>query len=394
MTSDELTLRRRARMLALQFAAVIAVIIALVGTVAYVLVSASIAEATDRALSISGADLRGDEAPADTWVITVRDGRTQSSKPLPEGLPDTAALDSARDAGGPVDTSVSADGRSFAVRTRVDGDLLVQVAIDQHESDEERTRLAWSLVIAGAVGVAASAVGGYLLSRRAMRPLTEALARQRRFVADASHELRTPLTLLSTRVQLLRRRIDAQAPPERLRTEADAVVADTAALTAILEDLLIAADDRRSAVGVVDVAEIAREVATAARAEAEAAGIALAVDAPAPAAADVDEAPLRRVLFSLISNALDHARSSVTVHVVTDVRSVRIDVADDGDGFREDDRPFERFASDRANAVGPAHYGLGLALVAEVVNRYGGTVRVAHERPGGVVEATLPRSSS
>lgn len=379
-------------MLALQFAAVIAVIIALVGSVAYALVAASISEATDRALSISGEDLRGDEAPADTWVITIRDGRTESSKSLPAGLPDTAAFDRARAAGAPVDTTVSADGRSYAVRTRVDGDLLVQVAIDQHESDEERTRLALSLIGAGVVGVAASAVGGYLLSRRAMRPLTEALERQRRFVADASHELRTPLTLLSTRVQLLRRRIDAQAPPERLQTEAEAVVADTAALTAILEDLLIAADDRRSAVGAVDVAAIAREVATAARAEAEAAGIALAVHAPASAAAAVDEAPLRRVLFSLISNALDHARSSVTVEVVTDARAVRIDIADDGDGFREGDRPFERFASDRANSAGPAHYGLGLALVAEVVNRYGGTVRVAHERSGGVVEATLPRS--
>lgn len=392
MTAEDLALRRRARRLALQFAAVIAVIVALVGTVAYVLVTASLAEATDRALSISGEDLRGDEAPADTWVITVRDGRTQSSKPLPAGLPDTAALDSARDSDGPVDTTVSADGRSFAVRTRVDGDLLVQVAIDQHESDEERTRLVWSLIGAGAVGVAAATVGGYLLSRRAMRPLTEALERQRRFVADASHELRTPLTLLSTRVQLLRRRITADSAPDRLHAEADAVVADTAALTAILEDLLVAADDRRAVVGAVDVAAIAGEVVTAARAEAEAAGVTLVLDSPSPAVAAAAEAPLRRVLLSLISNALDHARSAVTVTVHAEPRTVVIRVADDGDGFRDGDRPFERFASDRTSGAGPAHYGLGLALVADVVNRYGGTVRVVQELPGGVVEATLPRS--
>lgn len=392
MTAEELALRRTARRLALQFAAVIAVIVALVGVLAYALVAASVAESVDRELSISGQDLRGDEAPADTWVTTVRDGRVTSSKTLPEGLPDTAALDQAGRTGETVDTEVSADGRSYAVRTRVEGGLLVQVAIDRHESDEELTRLAWSLVGAGAVGVAAATVGGYLLSRRAMRPLTDALARQRRFVADASHELRTPLTLLSTRVQLLRRRLAGETSPARLQAETDAVVADTAALTAILEDLLIAADDRPASVGAVDVAAIAAEVVTAAGAEAEAGGIALSLDAPTPAVAAAGEAPLRRVLFSLISNALDHAHSSVTVAVTEEQRVVRVRVADDGPGFRDGDRPFERFASDRTPGTGPAHYGLGLALVADVVARYGGSVRVVKELPGGVVEATLPRA--
>ncbi|ARJ07605.1 two-component sensor histidine kinase [Cnuibacter physcomitrellae] len=391
MTAEDAALRRTARRLALQFAAVIAMIIALVGIIAYGLVSVSVAEAIDRSLSISGQDLRGDEAPADTWVITVRDGRTESSKTLPAGLPDTTALNEARSAAGPVDTTVSADGHSYAVRTRVDGDILVQVAIDQRESDEELTRLAWSLVGAGAVGVAVAALGGYLLSSRAMRPLTEALARQRRFVADASHELRTPLTLLSTRVQLLRRRINTDASPDRLHAEADAVVADTAALTSILEDLLIAADDRPAAVSAVDVAAIAGEVVTAARAEADAAGIALTLDAPESVHVAAGEAPLRRVLFSLIANALDHARSSVTVIITEEARTVRIRVADDGQGFRDGDRPFERFASNRSPGTGPAHYGLGLALVADVISRYGGSVRVVTELPGGVVEASLPR---
>ncbi|QJU53475.1 HAMP domain-containing sensor histidine kinase [Herbiconiux sp. KACC 21604] len=391
MTAEDLALRRTARRLALQFSAVIAVIIAVVGVLAYALVSASVAESTDRALSISGQDLRGDEAPADTWVITVRSGRAQSSKPLPEGLPDTAALERVQQGAQVVDSTVSADGRSYAVRTRLDENTLVQVAIDQHESNEELGRLAWSLVGAGAVGVVAAAAGGYLLSRRAMRPLTDALAKQRRFVADASHELRTPLTLLSTRVQLLRRRIQGDTSPARLQSEADAVVADAAGLTAILEDLLIAADDRPASVGAVDVSAIAREVVTAAGAEAEAAGIELTLHTSAAAVAAAAEAPLRRVLFSLISNALDHARSSVTVEVGQEAKTVRIRVADDGQGFRDGDRPFERFASDRTPGAGPAHYGLGLALVADVVNRYGGSARVVKELPGGVVEATLPR---
>jgi signal transduction histidine kinase len=71
-----------------------------------------------------------------------------------------------------------------------------------------RSRLLLSLGIAELTGILASAAVVILLTRRSIRPLTQALALQRRFVADASHELRAPLTVLHTRIQLLSRRFD------------------------------------------------------------------------------------------------------------------------------------------------------------------------------------------
>lgn len=68
---------------------------------------------------------------------------------------------------------------------------------------------------AESIGLLLVAVAIGALARRAMTPLSEALDRQRRFVADAGHEWRTPLTQLHTRAQLLARRSDTAAPGER-----------------------------------------------------------------------------------------------------------------------------------------------------------------------------------
>lgn len=70
-----------------------------------------------------------------------------------------------------------------------------------------------ALVLAGAAGVGLAAAVGLLSARNAVRPLGDALARQRRFVQDASHELRTPLAILDARLQLPSGRLDRTRRP-------------------------------------------------------------------------------------------------------------------------------------------------------------------------------------
>ena len=112
-----------------------------------------------------------------------------------------------------------------------------------------------------------------------MLPLTESLAMQRRFVADASHELRTPLTLLSTRLQLVARR--ARHRGEGLGADAlDGVLADTGRLTEILDDLLLAADTRAAERTRLDLAALARECVDAAAGTADDRGVTLMLLAP------------------------------------------------------------------------------------------------------------------
>ena len=107
-----------------------------------------------------------------------------------------------------------------------------------------------------------------------------------------------------------------------------------------------------------------------------------------------------RLFISLISNAVDHATHTVRVDVVASGRTAEIRVGDDGPGFPADmrERAFERFSSSRAGSredAAPRHYGLGLALVAEVAARHGGDVRVEPTEPGtgAMIVVRLPLSA-
>src|SRR6476660_301828 len=69
-----------------------------------------------------------------------------------------------------------------------------QVAAVAYQTTVERIGLA--LGGADVVVIAAVAVAAWVLAARTLKPIGEAHARQRRFVADASHEMRTPLAAM------------------------------------------------------------------------------------------------------------------------------------------------------------------------------------------------------
>ena len=182
--------------------------------------------------------------------------------------------------------------------------------------------------------------------------------------------------------------------------DVDGVVADTRTLTAILDDLLTAADTRgQGEWTTVDVGVLVEEVAGAATAAAEKSGVTLTVTDLAPGSAvEGSPASLRRALMALLDNAVSHAISAVTISVRTFGRQVEIEVSDDGPGIPQAIAPrlFDRFSTLRTEAAVPEgrrHYGLGLALVADVAANHQGRVFVAGREDGGsgaVFTLTLP----
>lgn len=400
MTSaDERELRTASRRLALQFALIIVGLFVALGVVVFSVVAAGQAEAARKVLADASMVDSPHDAPRNLLVTAVGpDGSRESSPDLPEGLPDERALAQVERNGGSVSGEVEADGRRYLVETDVRNGRVVQIAYGLGEQQEELARLLVALVASGVIATVAAALVGLFLARRSIRPLADALALQRRFVADAGHELRTPLTLLSTRAQLLRRHVVSTDADEEVRTGLDEIVDDSRALTEIVQDLLTAADPRQTAEAVeVDLAELAGAVARAAEGRAEERDVTIDVS-PEPGSL-VTGAPvsLRRMIVALIDNALDHARSHISVTVQPHRDTVLLAVQDDGPGFSEgvEDRAFDRFASARdAQTAEPRgrHYGLGLALVAEVVSRHHGTVDASNRPEGGAaVTVRLPK---
>lgn len=403
--TDRAAGRRIARRLGLQVAALIVALLAVVGLLAVTLYERAEHDAAERALREAAAVSTVADAPPGFWVVQEDIRGRKASAGLPDGLPDEEDL-----------VAVLADGRArqhelevgedtYFLRTERRGATVVQVAMDRTEAEHASARLVTAVLWAGALGVALSAALATVLARRSIGPVTEALDMQRRFVADASHELRTPVTLLSTRVQLLARKLRREGRlPSDLESDLAGVLDDARALGGILDDLLVAADPGMlGARTSCDLAVLARSCVQAALASAEERGLRLVAGHDDAAVVLGSEAGLRRAVTALVDNALDHAASTVRVDVVVSGRVAEVVVSDDGPGIPPEaaGRIFERFASARPEpTVSPArsgrrHYGLGLALVADVAAAHAGRVELRRPSdPGGgaSIALVLPRA--
>ncbi|MFG3252518.1 sensor histidine kinase [Streptomyces sp. NPDC048172] len=391
---------RRARLrIAVITAGIITLLITLVGLVADTVMAHAQDEQVSREVRYAAS--RGDLArpPACAWLFA------RGAEPLanaPEGFPLLHDLRRVRGGAEPVERTVRDNGTTYRVRTQArDDGTVVQAVFDMRFQLADRTHLWFALGVAELLGLIAAVVTGAVLGRLSVAPLAEALARQRRFVADASHELRTPVTRAYTRAQVLSRQAAAQDLPPAHRDGLARLVGSVRQLGEVLDDLLLSAGltagpARPSERRPVDLAELARAVAAEETERVGDAGLTVTVDGPEPAVFVAGaETALRRAVGELLSNAIRHTPQGGAIEVTVGATgaTVELTVADTGPGFgpAEAERLFERFH----HGGDGGRYGLGLALLREVVTGHGGTV-TAEGRPGLGARFTmsLPRCAA
>jgi signal transduction histidine kinase len=327
--------------------------------------------------------VRGDieHPPPCVWMFASQGAQQRRTPGAPVALPLSSAMTEVARSGETQLEERRIEGLDYLIRTEKRGSMVVQVVIDLRYQIQERQRLYLALGIAELAGLAAAVLAGTILARRAMAPLEDALCRQTRFVADASHELRTPLTRLRVRAQLLAR--------ESSDAEVLKLVADTDDMAAVIDDLLLSAQLRGSGVEsapAVDLAFVANAVVAAESSRAEQAGVDLALELDGGYPVSGVEPALRRVVSALVDNAIGHtsAGDRIVVELSRQDRFVRLSVRDTGVGLEPADvsRIFDRFARGQGSRVGGGRrFGLGLALVREVVQSHGGSV-IADGAPG------------
>lgn len=392
--SDLQVIRRAGRVAALQASLALTLVLLIVGAAVYFVdgqvQNQQIASQLD--FVASTADDVTDPPPGTILVLRDRNGRVESSS---DGMPVAELLAHPT---GLFDKEIGGISYRGLVVDQPDGRVVA--LLDLRPYDAGRSRLLLSLAIAELAGIAASVAVVFLLTRRSIRPLVEALALQRRFVADASHELRAPLTVLHTRVQMLARRFD-DGDAHAAKDQIDALAADTRALGAVIEDLLASASmtvdgaprDR------VDLSEVAEAVRQSMAQHAESAGVRLVVERSADLAGHGvvvlgSTSALRRAIASLVDNALahEHPGGTITLRVRSHGDRVLIDVQDDGVGVAPAAMGtlFDRFSHGHTHTAtgGPRRYGIGLALVREIAHAHRGDITVA-QTPGGGATFTL-----
>ena len=238
------------------------------------------------------------------------------------------------------------------------------------------------------LGTLATAFNG-LLDR-----LAAVIDAQRQFMADASHELRTPVSVVRTTAQVTLARAARSSDEYR---ESMTIVGEQAERLSHLVDAMFLLS-RAEAHGVPLVREplylddIVSETARALSVLATTRNVSIVTATDGEAGFVGDDGLLRRMVTNLIDNAIRHAAHGGTVRVSLRVsaREAAIRVADDGRGVppSQQQRIFERFARHDADYTGA---GLGLPIARWIAEAHGGTLSLESTGPtGSVFAAILP----
>ncbi|MBT2385410.1 HAMP domain-containing histidine kinase [Streptomyces sp. ISL-11] len=376
-----------------------------------------------------------------TWLAAPACAQTVTADPASPGrrdlvLPVTGAT--RRVAAGTLGeyySNITLDGRDMRMLTApVKGHRALQVAVRSDTVDKGVRQAGLLLGAVGGGGVLLAAGLGYFASRTSLRPVTrltataeriaatrdpahrielppyearrqdeitrladsfntmlgeleEAVAAQRRLVADASHELRTPLTALRTNAELLAR-AERLTPAQRERASA-ALGRQLREVTGLVNDLIELARDEEPQ----QLVEQVRLDLLAERCVAEArghwpdtpfvAGLAAAGDATVRGV----PARLARLLSNLLDNAAKFSPPGAMVEVGltrTDDGGLDLTVRDHGPGISAEDLPyvFDRFYRSRQARALPGS-GLGLAMGRQIARAHGAELTAEQAETGG-----------
>jgi two-component system OmpR family sensor kinase len=236
--------------------------------------------------------------------------------------------------------------------------------------------------------------------------LQAAFDRQRRFVADASHELRTPLTIINLEVG---RALSAKRTANEYQRALKVVDAESGRMTRLVNDLMsLARMDAGEAIlrfSVVDLSDAALEAVERLTPLGERRNIGVEVGELPELNICGDRQYLVQMVSNLIENGIKYSRpgDSVRVETLSQDGDCILRVTDTGPGIAPEHLPalFDRFyrvdqARSSSDVDGaPSGSGLGLSIVAWVVNAHHGRIRVASNvGHGSVFEVALPRADA
>jgi heavy metal sensor kinase len=212
--------------------------------------------------------------------------------------------------------------------------------------------------------------------------LDAAFRQVRQFSADASHELQTPLTILKGELEVALR---APRSSDEYRRVLASALEESERVARLVEGLLLLS---RADAGVlrmdrqpVDLAELVVEVGESARVLAEAQGVALEFKSVTPVTIDGDGAHLRRLFLNLVDNGIKYtpAGGRVTLTLQRDGAWAALYITDTGIGLapEEQERIFQRFyRTPDAVAHGKEGSGLGLCIARSIATAHGGRISV------------------
>jgi signal transduction histidine kinase len=221
------------------------------------------------------------------------------------------------------------------------------------------------------------------LSIAANREAVRLAAMRAELVSSVTHELRTPLALLNLAGETMA--VARTQAPERLDEYIGVVRRESGALMRLVDKTLelskLESGGRAYRFEPTNVDDLVAHVVTRFRDRLADRDLAIRVGGDdGPRFALIDGSAFEQALINLLDNAVRYAAGARGVDVVlsTHDQIVALDVIDYGEGIAAADMPhiFEKFFRGSNNGSARSGFGLGLALVKQVVDAHRGHIEV------------------
>lgn len=310
---------------------------------------------------------------------------------------------------------------------------------------EELSRFRQYLFVLIAISVAFSILGGYWLSKRALKPvaaineaaqsitatdldkripvnyqvkdeltdlaetfnmmlnrLQKGFEREKRFTSDAAHELMTPLSSLQSDAEIMLRKPRSK---EEYRETIQRMLTETRRMSEMVHLLLQLSrveSVHHSESEIINISRITEAAADQQQDRADDKDIAMNVSIEPNLFVRAHGAYMEEVINNLLENAIKYTSEDGTINLQLRCSSGKavIHLSDTGIGFDEETKKhlFERFyRADDPEVQQQSGSGLGLPLVKAIVELYGGKIRAYSEGQGEgstfVVELPLSKEN-
>ncbi len=267
-------------------------------------------------------------------------------------------------------------------------------------ANEVRRDFVESLIIVNASMLMLAGLLSYFLARMTLKPIKKSYDAQRQFLADASHELRTPLAVLQLALENEQADPRASAPARERAASNLEEIRRMARIVSDLLLISRLDDGRMETLGrSIELKPFLAGIAAQLSPLAESRGVTLSLDGAVPdIALPADEGLLSRAVTNVVENAILYNRPGGKAKIIAAAASasVTITVVDTGTGIAQKHigRVFDRFyRADESRTRATGGSGLGLAIARSSIEHLGGSIRLESEFAAGTtVTITLPRA--
>jgi len=246
--------------------------------------------------------------------------------------------------------------------------------------EEAKKRLALNLLLVNGGILLFSALAGWFLAGKTLKPIEDVLEEQKRFVADASHELRTPLAALKTsnEVALKDKKLSLGEAKKLIKSNLEEIENLETLTNNLLTLASLEENGRKLSFQKVDIKKIIDSAHQKILPLALEKKIKIKIESSGGKIFG-DEESLEKMILIFLDNAVKYTPKGGKVWLKTwqEKGKLVLEIKDTGIGISEADLPhiFERFyRADKARAKGG--FGLGLALAKRIIEIHKGTVEV------------------